>query len=640
MIEGGKCGQSKKQYEMCGFGGVIGSKHVLHTEDFSSIASRVRHRGPDSCGIRIYDKQFNTATQGSHAIFFNRLAIIDLDPRSDQPFENDRYALVFNGEIYNYEELKHTLQLHGISFKTTSDTEVLFHCLNMWGKDAFTRINGMFSFLWLDKKEKKFIAARDRLGIKPLYYAINNGTFYCASELDSIVRMRKEAVSISHDAIEMYLWLQFVPTPYTAIEGINKLPPGCLIEGTMNGECFIQLSCYWDAYTNVTINQSRSNGNLENILRQSLQRQLHADVPLGLFLSSGVDSSLLAAMMNKYFASDNSVNFFTMQFEENTMSDESADAREFIQQFNNPNLHCHTIQINPNLVSESIDQLYDYYDEPFGDHASLLNWIISKKAREYVTVAISGDGADELFWGYQRYRRWKTLERISGTPFVPKVALTMTPLLSQKLNFNVKYVLEQDPVRRHFNLFLPSGMRYKLDKHIVRYPMWALNEVDKIKWRNDLPAILDLKTYLPDAMLYKVDRSSMASSLEVRVPYLDNEVIDYADSMPLSEKSTAAYSTKAPLKSLLKQLAPHYDIDRPKKGFNFPLQSWLKNNWKDRVLSAVTKDVLTKSGLDDEPYMRLVKEFYEGKNNYYTDVWRIYNLALWTNKVKSSSYRE
>ena len=311
------------------------------------------------------------------------------------------------------------------------------------------------------------------------------------------------------------------------------------------------------------------------------------------------------------------------------------DAENYIAGFNNPLLRSHTMNINASLIENRIDKLYDYYDEPFADPASLLNWAISQKAKEHVTVAISGDGADELFWGYQRYNRWKKFERISDLPLISSVVRQVARSLpSSKLTNNLSFLFEDDPVKRHFNFFLPSGMRFKIRRPIVNYPLWALQGIGPLLSAPDLPAILDIKTYLADAMLYKVDRSSMASSLEVRVPYLDNEILDLALHMPFNSKSTAKFHNKAPLKELLTSLAPHYEINKPKKGFNFPLEKWLKDHWKDRVLSITTKENLESAGLDAAPYLKIVKEFYSSKGAYFTDVWYIFNLMLWMNSIK------
>lgn len=618
---------------MCGFGGIINSKKALTTAQAANISSRVGFRGPDSCGIRILDQQLAPTDQGMHALFFNRLAIIDIDNRSNQPFEDDRYLLIYNGEIYNYTELKEELVKQNISFHTSSDTEVLFEALKLWGNEAIGKLNGMFAFFWLDKRTRTFLACRDRLGIKPLYYYREGNTFAFASELYSVLRLTSLPLNLSHEAVDSYLWMQFVPSPLSIIKGVSKLPPGHYILGAIDCEDFSIVS-FFDAYKVAQHRDRCTESKLEDILKNSLARQLHADVPLGLFLSSGVDSSLLAAMVNKYFTNGKEVNFFTVKFSEATQSDESDDAKTFIEGFHNPYLRAHTIQVDASLLRNRLEKLYHYFDEPFADPASLLNWAIAEKARQNVTVAISGDGADELFWGYSRYQRWEKFKTISSLPLAAPIARSLGRLMPSHAAANLHFVFETDPIRRHFNFFLPSGMRSRISDSITKYDLWALKDVRSIRNRPDLPAILDIKTYLADAMLYKVDRASMATSLEVRVPYLDNEVLNYALALPLRAKSNATYKSKAPLKSLLTRLAPHYPIERRKKGFSFPLQSWLKHQWKDRVLNTVTKHRLLEAGLDPASYLSLVNGFYTSKNNYFTDVWYLFNLCLWLENIK------
>ncbi len=617
---------------MCGFGGVISHKKLMTAADVAGVASQVNFRGPDSCGIRILDHSMQKAESGNTALFFNRLAIIDLDSRSDQPFEDDQHLLMFNGEIYNYHELKDQLQKDGVTFRTTSDTEVFFYALRKWGKDALPRLNGMFAFFWLDKKSRTFITGRDRLGIKPLYYHFSDGSFYFSSEINSIIRLLPKKPSISKKAAEMYLWMQFVPTPYSIYDEIYKLPPGCIIEASLdklNAEA--KPVAYWDAYTFALGSSRDANESLEEILKDSVKRQMQADVPLGLFLSSGVDSSLLAAIVHKYFSTDQDVNFFTISFNEATATDESEDARRFIKGFNNPHLKNHLLQVDPKYMQDQIGSLYHYYDEPFGDYASLLNWAISKKARDFVTVAISGDGADELFWGYTRYNKWQDLQKLNAIPALSNTISKTAGLFPQgAVAKRIRKTFRPDPVERHFDLFLMPAFRdYFANNPITKHPLWALQNTSSIANRADLPAILDIKTYLSDAMLYKVDRSSMATSLEVRVPYLDNKVLEYALRTKLSAKSNGEHRNKANLKSLLQQLAPHFDISKPKRGFSFPLKKWLLENWRDQVNDIVTRDMLSDVGLDPEYFLNVKDKFFSNADNSSVEVWYLFNLALW-----------
>jgi asparagine synthase (glutamine-hydrolysing) len=636
----------QKIKNMCGFAGILNNAFSIQPGQIAEISRKVAFRGPDSNGMRLYDEGLRAAPQGNNAVFFNRLAIIDLDARSSQPFEDERYTLLFNGEIYNYLELKKELQGKGFGFRTSSDTEVLFYALQCWGADALSRLNGMFAFCWLDREKRAFILARDRTGIKPLYYRRQGKSLIFASELDSVLRLSDSLPPVQKAAIDQFLWTQFIPTPYTIVEGAFKLPPGHYIAGSwdqLDQQLPLAPHAYWDAYKQAisgSLSRDQDPSSLEDILVDSLSRQMIADVPLGLFLSSGVDSSLLTALVNKHFAGSQDFNFFTVSFSEATSSDESRDALDFIKGFNNPRLLSHTLTIDSGLIGDKLDSLYDYFDEPFGDQTSLLNWVISVKAKEFVTVALSGDGADELFWGYKRYAQWKDPSfLLPGNKAVSgRLASLIRPLLPDGYwRSKAALELEQDPVKRHFTLFLSPVLAQLKDNPLWDQPIWALEGIDAIRGREDLVALLDLKTYLADAMLHKVDRASMAASLEVRVPYLDNKVIDYALALPLSGKSNSSFRHKAVLKQLLQQLAPHYSIHRPKKGFNFPLDNWLRFRWREKVLSLIDKEALSALGLDEKRYLEIVRRYYAGDKKYCIPVWHLFNLVLWYRKYKNIS---
>ncbi|HWB94969.1 MAG TPA: asparagine synthase (glutamine-hydrolyzing), partial [Puia sp.] len=582
---------------------------------------------------------------GLTALFFNRLAIIDLDARSNQPFEDQRYTLLFNGEIYNYRGLKQELQGYGDTFRTSSDTEVLFCALRRWGAAALPRLNGMFAFCWLDREKRSFLLGRDRVGIKPLYYRASGKSLAFGSELDSVLRLSGDLPAIDPAAVHAFLWTQFIPSPLTIVRDARKLPPGHYLEGDWTHlEAGRELSPkpYWDAYTQAA-SATPVTGNpleLEDILVDTLKRQMMADVPLGLFLSSGVDSSLLTAMVNKHFAGTGDVNLFTVAFTETTVSDESMDAAAYVAGFNNPHLHCHNLLVDSQLIGDHLDKLYDCFDEPFGDQTALLNWAISIKAKQHVTVALSGDGADELFWGYGRYAQWQQASiQLPGNRYLGgPLARILQPLLPAGYwRSSAELRLETDPVKRHFNLFLSPVLTNLLDKPVWEQPIWAMQGIDKVRRREDLATFLDIKTYLADAMLHKVDRASMAASLEVRVPYLDNKVIDYALALPLSAKSDSTFRHKAILKQLLQRLAPHYSIDRPKKGFNFPIDSWLRFQWRDKVMELVNKENLNALGLDDKIYGTIVRNYYAGDKKNCIPVWYLLNLCLWYRKYQTLS---
>jgi asparagine synthase (glutamine-hydrolysing) len=291
----------------------------------------------------------------------------------------------------------------------------------------------------------------------------------------------------------------------------------------------------------------------------------------------------------------------------------------------------HLLQVDPRYMQDHIGTLYQYYDEPFGDYASLLNWAISKKAREFVTVAISGDGADELFWGYSRYNKWRDLQKLNAIPALSNTISKTAGLFNQtSVARKIRKTFRHDPVERHFDLFLlPAFREYFSGNAMTSHKLWALENAQLINGRNDLPAIMDIKTYLSDAMLYKVDRSSMATSLEVRVPYLDNKVLEYGLKTSLNKKSNGEYKNKAVLKSLLHKLAPHYDIKQPKRGFSFPLKKWLLENWREQVNDVVTSDMLSSMGLDAGYFMRVTNSFFKNSDNSSVEVWYLFNLGLW-----------
>lgn len=616
---------------MCGFGGTINWKKKVTIEKLTKAANAVSFRGPDNTDLRLYDLNFKEQqSEGEIAVFFNRLAIIDLDKRSNQPFENERYLLVFNGEIYNYKEIRGQLQSRDISFLTSSDTEVLFQALINYGVTVIEQLNGMFAFVFIDKIERKIILARDRTGIKPLIFQLSHSGFAFASETDSVIRFSESKPAISQTAINLYLSLQYVPTPFTVWENIFKLPPGCYAE-----ECIDDLKNnkgitpiqYWNVYVqaNKQLNEERD---LETLMCNSIESQLQSDVPLGFFLSSGIDSSLLAALVNAHFSGNKQFDFFTVAFnnESEVEADEYQDANNFLEGLMNKNFVHHPLYINPSSIQDEVMAMYTYLDEPFGDYAVMLNYVISKKAKEHVTVVLSGDGSDELFWGYPRYNEWVNHnEKIKAATYsrhLEKVA-AFIPQTSLKEKVQRRY--SSDVVINYLNIV--SATEFS-KKELLSGNQWWWQGINNIKCREDLPALVDFKTYLPDCMFYKVDRSSMGASLEVRVPYLDNHVVNYALQMNVVKKSTKKFSTKAPAKELLMKLAPHYQITLPKKGFSLPLRDWITNDWKTIVFSKEVMRYLADLELL-ETYKALLNSHFNKNRDCSVAIWRLMNLALW-----------
>jgi asparagine synthase (glutamine-hydrolysing) len=622
---------------MCGLFGVINSETNIEITTLQRLAQAVSFRGPNYTGTVCYDLSFQRNDKaGPHALFHNRLSIIDLNERSNQPFEDDAHSLVFNGEIYNYKDIRASLQSENITFQTSSDTEVLFMLLKHKGTDGIKLLNGMFAFAFINKNTQEVILARDRLGIKPLHYTINNKTLLFSSELDSIVRLLPSTPDINHSSISDFLLLQYTPTPNTIYKDIYKLKPGHFIKTTLsklNNLMPLEPEPYWSVTSQLKIKKERpSLDELESLITESINKQLNTDVPVGLFLSSGIDSSLIAALINAHkqdFKSD--YHFFTVAFNEESKSDESADAKTFINGFNNPNFKHHKLTLDQKTLSTQLENMYDYIDEPFGDSALLLNMLISKKAKEHVDVVLSGDGADELFCGYERYFEWKN-QLSTNTPLnLRQVLSKITPQLIRSKSTHLNNYA--DPVELYLKMLDPKAYEKRnLSQHFK--DNWFLEDLEPFNKRKDLPALIDMRSYLSDAMFFKVDRSSSAYGLEIRVPYTDNHVVDYALSLSDTEKMDMQYKGKKQLKQLLKKFAPHYSFSSQKKGFNFPLNKWMQTSWKEQILALFTKTNFDILQLDYTHYSKMLHKYYQGNYSLIHELWFLINLLLWTEKFK------
>lgn len=621
---------------MCGFAGILNKNGSITETELLEYANMVKFRGPDAGNVSVLNEQLTKSCKGPHGFFFNRLAIVDLNPRSNQPFENESFLLLFNGEIYNYLSLKQDLIKKNIQFQTTSDTEVLFYGLISLGIDFVPLINGMFSFFFLNKQTGVWICGRDRSGIKPFYYSFDKGSFAFGSEIASIIRLKGEEPRIDKQSVKTFLSLQYTPSPYTIYENVHSLQAGYCISGNLYEKQAFSPKKYWDAYLVSTEPKRNTQLDLECLLKDSIKSQLMGDVPLGLFLSGGVDSSLIAAVVNKHFGSDQIFNFFTVGFKEKTRADESYDAIDFLSKFKNPNFIHTRLEIDESSLSNLLDQFYTYYDQPFGDSAALLNWAIAKKARSFVTVALSGDGADELFWGYTRYADWKKIEL--NAKYNPMAKLNQNLQISEKaLKFNryVSLLLEGNK-KRAFIKHLAPTCYFEHSKAISETNYFIWENIETIKKAADYGALLDFKSYLPDAMLYKVDRASMAVGLEARVPFLDNNLIDYALNTSLKEKSTNHHQHKAPLKDLLSKLAPWYDINKPKSGFHFPISKWMKGSWKERIIDTIQSTDLSAWGLSNQETNKMLCQLDKNEPmTEYRPIWHIFHLCLWAEQTKS-----
>ena len=615
---------------MCGFGGVIDYKNKISYLKMSKIASKVSFRGPDNTSTHLYNEDFQKQSDfGHYAVFHNRLSIIDIDSRSNQPFENEHFLLLFNGEIYNFEKIKFELSLLGHKFKTSSDTEVLFNSLIEWKEKSIVKLNGIFSFIFINKKTKEIICSRDRLGVKPLFICVKDSALYFASELDSIIRMMPTKPSVNLSVCQLYLTLQYIPAPETIWNDIINIEPGTFISGKIDeiikNNKTPRREIYWSPF-GVNYELVATEENLETLLTNSLKLQLCSDAPIGMLLSSGIDSSLLAALIAINFP-DNNLKYFTIAYDEKSKLDESEYARKFLLNLNVPAKNHIIVKLNSSDIAKKWKVIYDKVDQPFGDPAILLNTILSEVASEHVKVAISGDGADEIFNGYERYKLASTYSRISSYLNLPILSFINNFLDDRRLSI----LSCNNPVDQYLMLLDPN--RYDQKKlEAIFANSTILQNKSQILSRLDVARSIDLKSYLPDGMLYKVDRSSMSTGLEVRVPYLDNYVVDFGLK---NQSNHLSKILKHDLKELLNKVAPTYDTTRAKTGFSFPLIKWMRTEWKKLISELIFDSDLGHLAIFKEELIVKFYKFYEGDDSIGDTLWIHINLILWyQNKIK------
>jgi len=646
---------------MCGIAGYFDPTFTLEGERHPSIIGKmtdaIKYRGPDDSGMWV-DKEKGIV------LGFRRLAIVDLTPTGHQPMvsQNGRYIIVFNGEIYNFEETRLKLSNLGHAFRGTSDTEVMLAAISQWGIDkSLSEFNGMFAFALWDRQECSLILARDRIGIKPLYYGWMNKVFLFGSELKALKANPSFNGVINRDALSIFLRHNYIPAPFSIYENILKLEPGTYITLTL-GDISQQPvpKPYWsvsDAVENGIKNPFKGTDHeavdeLEALLKDSIRQRMIADVPLGAFLSGGVDSSTIVAIMQSQ--SSIPVKTFTIGFNEKKYN-EAIYAREVAAHLKTDHTE---LYVTPDEVRGVIPALPSLYDEPFSDTSQIPTFLVSQLARQKVTVSLSGDGGDELFTGYDRYFWMNRMSRFStmmnGIPaelgskllkfgasgsfawfwdgmglFTQGAKLQRTRDRMIKLS---EMIGNQAPEKTYFDFI----SHWKNPDQIVingHEPQTIF--LDKSKWpafRNltDTMMYLDMKTYLPDDILVKLDRASMGVSLEARAPLLDDHrIIEFAWRLPMSMKVRDGQS-KWLLRQVLYRHVPPALIERPKMGFAVPIDSWLRGPLKDWAEALLNESRLKKEGyLNPEPIRKKWMEHLSGQNNWEYYLWDILMFESW-----------
>lgn len=606
---------------MCG---IYGSTLLYSTTQIEEKLKRTSFRGPDQTGFKLYESGQSTPIIFGH----NRLSIIDLHARSDQPFSyQENIKIVFNGQIYNYIEIKETLRKKGYTFTTTSDTEVLCAAYLEYGEDCVNHFNGMFAFVIYDKKKQQFFGARDRLGKKPFYYYHKDNEFEFSSQVSSI-QIHHNNLSISEKAIAFYLAWGSIPDPQSIFNEVKKLLPGHFFTFDLNTGNF-KSTQYWDINYKTTPNYAGSyeeaKEELSNILTDAVSSRLFADVPVGVFLSGGVDSSIVSAFTSK--TSSTKIKTFSVKFNEKGF-DESMYAQQVANHLQTDH---NIIECNYKEGIDLIENFSTFYDEPFADSSAIPSMLLAKHTQKQVTVALSGDGGDESFIGYQRYKWIQKRGRIHWIPYTfRKIAasiLTSVPNYRLKL---VKEALSHKDINETY-LYALTG----IDLSYVKTPINYM-DFDECKYLDHTHKKLyervsdfDIKTYLNWDINTKVDRATMAFSLEARAPLMDHRIVEFARSLPTDFKCQGN-NQKRILKDILYEYVPKSIFDRPKAGFSMPFSEWFKTDLKDYVLSELSDENLKSIPcIDIDRVKFMINQHMSGTWDRYQLVWKLLVLKQW-----------
>ena len=636
---------------MCGIIGflTLRTQNIPGYEILRGMRESLFHRGPDDLGeyIRGLDER-------GPFVFFGhrRLSIIDLSG-GHQPLSNEDETVwvVFNGEIYNFKELKIRLENFGHRFRTNSDTEVIVHAYEEYKEDCFQHFNGMFAIGIWDEKEKRLVLARDRLGKKPLYYSFINGTFLFASELKAIMLYPAFPRKVDPSSLMKYLFFEFIPCPRTIFKDAQKLPAASYLIWDKKG---IEVKQYWSPFdpqkSEINLSETEAESRMMELLKESVKRRLISDVPLGVFLSGGIDSSAITALAQKEVPGK--IKTFSIGFEDASF-DESRYASLASKYIGTEH---HEQTMTPTDLLNIVPGLPDILDEPMADASILPTYLLSKFTRGYVTVALGGDGGDELFAGYPTYIGHKLAGyygRFLGVfhPMVVRLA-NLIPVSDDNISFDFKVkkflsgIDYSDGVRNSVWLgsfsfsenekvlspeFNAEFNQNRLVEEILSYEKEYPydDQITKLQY-------LDLKLYLQESILVKVDRASMACSLEVRAPFLDHELVEFVMSLP-SKFKLKGFTSKNILKKAMKNWLPDEVIKRPKKGFGVPIAKWVKGPLRELFADLLSPDRIRQEGfLNPEYVATLLHDHLENKKDNRKELWTLLVWELWVNRYHPS----
>lgn len=629
---------------MCGIYGQIANNPAR-----SACGLSIRHRGPDDAGEKVFPVQ---GTNLCVTLVHRRLSIIDLSPAGHQPMSNEDGTvwITFNGEIYNFQELRTQLLAANHTFKSKTDTETILHGYEEWGDDIIRRLHGMFALAIWDTRGRKLVLARDRVGKKPIFYYSGNNGFFFGSEIKSLLASGEVPATADPGALHDYLTYLYFPSPHTAYAGIRKLPPATIltVQVGLDGQLVNRQETYWDpveaAGAAETLSYPQAVEKARYLMDEAVRIRLMSDVPLGVFLSGGLDSGTITAFAAKNCVQP--VKTFSIGFRNNQCFDEIEQANEVASRFGTDH---HVLQVNAQCA-EHIGTVVRHFDEPFGNPTAILEYILTKHMREHVTVALSGDGGDEAFGGYVRYAGAWLAQKYRALP----------SLITRGLVARVSRLLRDDTSGRHAHrrireflesAWLPQEEMYlqwvgyfsEAEKHSLYTPEFAsqvggrdsgdflrtlFRRGSRLEPLNRL-GYVDLSSFLASNCLEYADRMSMANSLEVRCPFTDHQIVEFGLSIPFEWKYRPG-NTKRIVRDAMQGVLPESVLRKKKMGFNPPLPQWINSELKPLIAEMLSRKAIEHRGIfQPQAVERLLQDHAEGKRDNALKIWGLLMLEVW-----------
>lgn len=626
---------------MCGVAGFCDFSKKLIKDDLQEMTDVLHHRGPDDSGYSFFETAEHNIGLGHR-----RLSILDLSTHGHQPMSFEKLEIIFNGEVYNFKEIREELLKYNYTFFSDSDTEVILKAYHKWGIKAIDKFNGMFAIIIYDKESNKLIFIRDRAGVKPLYFYWNNGVFLFSSELKSFHKTNIFMKELNQDSVALYFQYGYIPQPHTIFKNTYKLESGHYLTLDLNTKELNKYK-YWDVIDfynkeKLEVSEEEAIEETEKLLKSACEYRMVSDVPVGVFLSGGYDSSLVTSLLQK--DRTEKIRTFTIGFHENKFN-EAPFAKKVADYLgtNHTEYYC-----TAKDASDILPLLPDIYDEPFSDNSSIPTILVSKIAREDVTVSLSADGGDELFGGYDKYIQVEKLNKyISKIPFKSAIGSLMTSINPTKIpfakninKFDHRYnkisqsINSKNPIEVMSlitNLFTPIEVKKLLSIDFGN----QITSFDDIKYlREDLSVFdkmlaIDYKTFQLDDILTKVDRATMSVSLEGREPLLDYRLIEYVSRLDSSLKIKNGVK-KYLLKEITHKYIPKEIMERPKMGFSTPIIGWFQKELKDYLIDYFNEDFLKEQKIFNIKFVQNLRdEYLAGKSDNIHKIWALIVFQLW-----------